>query len=306
MTATDSFPGPVLIGGSARSGTHAMGRLLDAHPRYHLIGTEARFHSSPNGLPDLLAGEGSMKRFLELCRGHWWRRGFKNRGGMNRIVSEEAREAGLIAFERDFDADPWEAARGLVAALLDQAAVGAGKPSWAEVSGWNIHNSPTLARLLPEARFINMVRDGRAVVAGHLKKRSLTDDPLRALQHWEKRVRSADAAIRRLPPGRVLTVELDDLAVRDREATYARIVELLEIDDDGPMRSYFDRHISAEGAHFGRWRERMAPADARRVDRRYRRLVRQLHRDGISWVPDPPDGGIRIGGGGLRLPTPGR
>ena len=151
-----------------------------------------------------------------------------------------------------------------------------------------------------------MVRDGRAVVAGHLKKRSLTDDPLRALQHWEKRVRSADAAIRRLPPGRVLTVELDDLAVRNREATYARVVELLEIDDDAPMRTYFDRQISAEGAHFGRWRERMAPADARRVDRRYRRLVRQLHRDGISWVPDPPDGGIRIGGRGLRLPTPGR
>jgi hypothetical protein len=306
MTPRDEFPGPILIGGSARSGTHAMGRLLDSHPRYHLIRTEARFHSSPKGLPDLFTGDVSMERFLELCRGHWWRRGFKSKGGMNRIVSHERLEESLAAFERDFDTDPWEAGRALVGALLDQAAAAAGKPSWAEVSGWNIHSAPTLARLLPHARFINMVRDGRAVAAGHLKKRSLTDDPIQALKHWEKRVRSADAAIRTLPPDRVLTVELDDLAVRDREAVYARVVTLLEIEDDAPMREYFDRHISAEGAHFGRWRERMAPADARRVDRRYRRLVRELHRDGITWVPEAADGGVRIRGKPLRLPLPGR
>ena len=31
------FPEPVFVGGSARSGTHAIGRLLNSHPRYHLI-----------------------------------------------------------------------------------------------------------------------------------------------------------------------------------------------------------------------------------------------------------------------------
>lgn len=298
------FPGPIFIGGSARSGTHAMGRLLDAHARYHLIGTEARFHSSPKGLPDLLTGGVSMDRFLAICRGHWWRRGFKNKGGMNRIMRRQELEDALEAFERAFQDDPWGAAGALVGALLGQAAERAGKPSFAEVSGWNIHNAPTLTRLLPSARFVNMVRDGRAVAAGHLKKRSLTDDPIRALHHWEKRVRSADAAIRALPAEKVLTVELDDLAARDREATYARVRELLEMDDDGPMRSYFEEHISPEGAHYGRWRERMAPADARRVDRRYRRLVRELHRDGITWVPEAADGGLRIGS--FRLPLPGR
>jgi Sulfotransferase family len=301
----ETFPGPILIGGSARSGTHAMGRLLDAHPRYHLIGTEARFHSSPTGLPDLLSGDISLDGFLKRCRGIWWRRGFKNRNGMVRIIDEERFEAALSAFEQSFpDDDPWGAARTLVADLLERTAALAGKPSFAEVSGSNITNAPTVARLLPRARFINMLRDGRAVAAGHLHKRSLTDDPMRALQHWEKRVRAAHAAIRRLPPERVLTVELDDLAARDRDATYARVVDLLELEDDAPMRAYFEASISPEGAHFGRWRERMAPPDARRVDRRYRRLVRELRRDGITWVREPEDGGLRVGP--LRVPVPGR
>ena len=39
-----------------------------------------------------------------------------------------------------------------------------------------------------------------------------------------------------------------------------------EIEDAFEMRKYFDREISAERAHVGAWRQRMAPADARRVD----------------------------------------
>lgn len=294
------FPEPVFVGGSARSGTHALGRLVGAHPRYHLIGTEARFHSFKEGLPDLLSGRVEMERFCELMRGHWWRRGFRSSQGLCRVASEEQREAALERFQRDFADDPWEAARTLVRAILDPAAARAGKTAWVEVTGWNVQSAPTLVRLFPNARFVNMVRDGRAVVAGHLKKKSLTDDPDEALLHWRRRIRAADAALRALPPGRGLVVHLDDLAARDRDRTFARVVEFLEVDDPEPMRRYFDAEISAEAAHLGRWRERMPPPEARRVDRRYRKLVRELRRSGIDWVPAPDDGGARLGP--LRLP----
>jgi hypothetical protein len=281
-----AFPAPVFIGGSARAGTHAMGRLVSAHPRYHLIPVEVRFHAARGGLPDLLAGKVDADQFVDRCRGYWWKSGLKRL----RAGDDDGRgwlESALERFRTAYERDPWSACRNLVRAVLDPEAERHGKPSWAEVTGPNIAAAPTLLRLLPRARFINMVRDGRAVVASMLKKKNMTDDPLRALEIWERRVRGADAAMRAVPPGAALVLSLDELVAVDRERSFRRLVEFLEVDDEAAMRDHFDRQVSAERAHFGRWRERMAPADARRVDRHYRRVVRGLRRDGIRWAPEP-------------------
>lgn len=290
-----SFPDPVFVGGVGRSGTHAMGRLLAAHPRYYLIRTEARFHVSHGGLPDLFEGRTEMEDFLKRMRGYWWKRGHGQRQGLQRVADRDQLETALERFEAEFERDRWGAGGRLVRSLLDPAAHRDGKPSWVEVTGQTVEQAPFLRRLLPHAKFINMVRDGRAVVAGTLQKVDMTDDPEKALDRWERMVRDADAAIRAAPEGSVLTVHLDDLVALDRDATFQRVVEFLEIDDVKPMRRYFRRRISADAAHVGRWRERMAPADARRVDRRYRRLVRRLHREGVTWAPLPEDSRFSFG-----------
>jgi hypothetical protein len=287
-----------------------MGRLVAAHPRYHMIRTEARFHAARGGLPDLLAGRVGMGRFLERMRGHWWKRGPRQNQGLQRITDRRRYEAALSAFEAGFDRDPWEASRELVRAIMDPAAERDGKPSWVEVTGDSIEQAPTLLRLFPEARFINMVRDGRAVVAGTLNKTNLTDDPMRALAKWERMVRAADTIYRAVPEGAMLVMPLDHLVALDREAAFRRLVDFLEIDDEEPMRRYHEDRISPERAHVGRWRERMAPADARQVDRRYRRVVRRLHRSGITWAPAPEaaDGlarRLRAAGGRVRPARPG-
>jgi hypothetical protein len=271
-----------------------MGRLVAADPRYTLIRVEARFHAASGGLPDLLAGRVSVEDFARECRGQWWRRGLRQGRGLQVVSDPETLESALAEFERDFAREPLDASRRLVRAVLDPAAEREGKPSWAEVTGPNIGSAPTLQRLFPNARFINMVRDGRAVVAGIINKTDMTDDPMRALGTWEKRIRAADAAIRATRPGSILVVSLDDLVALDRDGTFQRLAEFLELDDPTPMRTYFDSTISAERANFGRWRERMPPPEARRVDRRYRRVLRSLHRDGVSWVPTPQDGGRRL------------
>lgn len=282
-----SFPEPIFVGGVGRSGTHPMGRLIGADPRYHWIRTECRFHAAPGGLPDLCAGRTTLERFCERMRGRWWKRGARQRQGMQRIVEPAEYESALVELERDFPADPVAASRRLVRRLLDPAAERAGKPAWVEITGQVVEQAPFLLGLFPDARFVNMVRDGRAVAAGMVRKIDLTDDPLDALAKWERMVRAAAAALGAVPRERVLTVELDDFTARDREGTFRRLIDFLELDDPAPMRAYFEREISAERAHFGRWRERIPPSDARKVDRRYRRLVRRLHREGIGWAPKP-------------------
>lgn len=285
--AAEKFPQPIFVGGVGRSGTHVMGRLIDAGPRYHWIRTEVRFHAWRGGLPDLCAGNTTMDDFLEKMRGRWYERGANRRNGLKRVASREHLESALAEFEARFAADRLAASRELIRGLLDPAAERAGKPAWVEITGPVVEFAPFLFELFPDSKFINMVRDGRAVVAGTLKKVDLTDDPMLALEKWEQMVSSAGAALRALPPGRSMTVHLDDLTAHDRDATFARLVEFLEVEDPAPMREYFEREISAERAHVGAWRQRMAPADARMVDRRYRRVVRRLRRAGVDWAPAP-------------------
>jgi hypothetical protein len=135
-----------------------------------------------------------------------------------------------------------------------------------------------------------MTRDGRAVVAAILRKRDMTDDRIKALDHWVKRVRRSQVALREMPEDRVLTIQLDDLAAHDRDASYERLIRFLELEGkDGRLRRYFERTISPERAHVGGWRERISPDDARWVDRRYRRIVRRFRREGITWIPEPQD-----------------
>lgn len=302
MTAArEDSPGPVFIGGFGRSGTHAVGPLVGADPRYHLIETEARFHAVRGGLGDLLADEVGLDDFVRACETTWWERGFMRRQGLSRLMEREELDRALAQFRGGFAEDPWEAARRLVGDLLDPAAERAGKPSWVELTGRSVIYAPALRRLFPRVRFINIVRDGRAVAAGHLKKIDMTDDPIEALENWERMVRASHEGIAAVPAGTVLVIQLDDLVARAREQTFRSICEFLEIDDEGPMRRHFERKITAERAHIDQWRERMPPPEARRVDRRYRRMIRRLHEDGVWWAPAPRDGAPRIAG--VRIPA---
>ena len=173
-----------------------------------------------------------------------------------------------------------EASRRLVQRLLDPAAEEAGKQAWVEITGPVIEFAPFLLDLFPRARFINMVREGRAVVAGTLRKVDLTDDPMLVLAKWEQMVSAEGAAMRSLPDGpRAHDRPRRSDGARSR-SDLRSVVGFLEIADPAPMREYFEREISAERAHVGAWRQRMAPADARKVGRRYRRVLRKLRREG--------------------------
>jgi hypothetical protein len=292
----------VFIGGFGRSGTHAIGPLVGAHPRYHLVRTEARFYAVPGGLPDLIEGRTSMEDFLDRCRDLWWKRGFMRPQGLHLLVEPDELEAALERFQPAFERDRWAAGRGLMDDLIGPNAAREGAPSWVELTGRSVLYAPALVRMFPRARFINMVRDGRAVAAGHLNKTDMTDDPFEALWKWGRSIRATEDAIRAVPAGTVLVIHLDDLVALDREGTYRRVLDFLEIDDDEPMRRWFDKKLSATRAHTGKWRERMPPPEARRVDRRYRKMLRDFRRDGIDWVPAPAEGGIWVGP--LRIPRP--
>jgi Sulfotransferase family len=284
---TPDFPAPVFIGGSARSGTHAMGRMLTVHPRYHLIPVEARFHAGRRGLTEVLERGLDIDAYCERVLGEWWLRGLKADRGLVTIIERPELERATARLRSGWESDPWEAARRFIGEVLDPVAERAGKPTWVDLSGRNISQAPVLARLFERARFIHMVRDGRAVTAAILQKIETTDDREEAFGHWVARVRRSNLALQAMPPGAVLTIDLEEFAAHDRERQFERLISYLEVDDPSPLRDYFDREITAERANVGAWRQRLSPADARWVDRKYRRMVRELRREGADWAPAP-------------------
>jgi len=287
VTPEPDFPYPIFVGGSARSGTHAMGALLASSERYATVGVEARFHCANNGLADLLQDKTDLDGFCRRTLGPWWSRGIFGERGLCVIATRVQLEAAVEAFRAGFAGDHWRAARQLMKDLIDPTAERKGKPAWVDLSGYNVRAAPVMHRLFPRSKVIHMVRDGRAVTASILLKRDQTDDREEAFGHWLRRVRASHEGIQRMPAGAALTINLDQLTALDRDREFERLTGFLEIGDPISMRSHFEREISAERAHVGAWRERLAPADVRWVNRRYRQALKELRRDGIDYLPPP-------------------
>src|SRR4051812_46906915 len=76
---------PIFVGGTGRSGTTILGRLLGEHHGYSLVPIEAKFHCQPDGIPGYLRGEVTAQALSERLLGPWFtsRRG---RAGLEEII----------------------------------------------------------------------------------------------------------------------------------------------------------------------------------------------------------------------------
>src|SRR3954469_14227186 len=151
-------PPPVLfVGGTGRSGTHVLAKLLGKHSKMALVPVEVLFHVESSGYPGLLSGSVSKEQFLRRLRGFWWR-GFQTRRmrGLYRFVPEERFERAVVTFEPAFDDDPEGACRQLFFDLLGVRLERAGAPTLVEQSCDTIAQGAMLSRLFPEAKFIHV------------------------------------------------------------------------------------------------------------------------------------------------------
>ena len=152
----------VFVGGTGRSGTHVVAKLVGRHSGYENISNEVRFHCDPGGFPDLLSGAVNPDEFVAKLRGTWWRRvqTFQVRG-LHRNVPRKRFERAVDEFRDRFEDDPLAACRALFFDLLGPIAEEAEKPGLVEMSCDTVAQGPALLRIFEGARFIHSVRDGR-------------------------------------------------------------------------------------------------------------------------------------------------
>jgi len=276
---------PIFIGGTGRSGTHVLGRLLDRHPELASVPIEARFHCNKRGMPDLLGGRVSLEGYLEKLREFWWHRvrvDDQPRGLYN-LMPRSRLEAAIAAFESAYPTDPVGSCRGLFLGLLGPWAAEAGKPRLAEMSSHNIREAQTLRRLFGGARFVHAVRDGRDAASSVTTKTWGPDEVIAAIGWWAERLRAIEHGVRGEEDGSayalgdsLAVVVLDELVHGDREATYAGLLAHIGVEDAPPMREFFEGRMSAAGANRGRWARGLGALGRRRVLRRYERTLEAL------------------------------
>lgn len=288
-------PELVFIGGTGRSGTHALAQLLGRHQQFADIPIEARFHCNKRGMPDLLEGRITLSGYLEKLRGFWWHR-VRVDGqprGLYNLLSRAQFERALERFEAAHADDPIDACRGLYLDLLWPVAERSGRPGLVEMSSHNVRESQTLLRLFPEARIIHALRDGRDSASSVTGKTWGPGSLGAAIGWWAERLRAIDRGVRgeedgarfSIPEDRFRVVLLDDLVGAERESTYAGLLELCGISDDPAMRELFERSMTPQAAHVGRWRDDLGAAGRVWVQRSYERTVSALEREGNHAAP---------------------
>ena len=279
--------GPIFVGGTGRSGTSILAKLLGSHPQLVRVPIEVRFLADRNGLCDLVDGRTNKEQFRRAVLGQWWHR-TTARGetrGLHKIVERSELEAAVTDLMALIDRDPLAAAAQFTGRLLDPIASRAHALRWVEDTPPNITVASTLLRIVPTARLIHMVRDGRDVACSVVK---LTWGPKtlsEALEWWAQTLLSAHRASAAVGGARLLTVRFEDLVRDDRENTYRRLLTFLDLADETPMRKFFTNSVSGDRAHTGRW-QREVPADAQPgFLELYDRLLHDLTSAGAGPVP---------------------
>ena len=282
------MPSIVFIGGTGRSGTHVVARLLGRHSSYENISNEVRFHVDPGGFPDLLAGRTTPEKFAKRMRGRWYKGVALQRAslrGLHRYIDRKSLDAAVDRFLIVYEADPVAACRQLFLDLLAPIAAAAGKPGLIEQSCDTVAQAPTLLRLFPDARFVHVVRDGRDTAASRVaqarwlaKPRNLPE----GLEWWEARMRRINDGMKAIPDDQGIAISLDELIELRRLATYKRLRRFLGLKQEPRMRGFFRRQVSGGAGNVGRWRRRGDEERQERIDRSYREILDGFERDGVN------------------------
>ncbi len=217
--ATSGPPAPFVVS-ATRSGSTLMRLMLDSHPEM-AIPLETHF------VPDLIKARrwerADADRLAEVVTTH-------RRWGDFHLDADE--------LTRRFNAvEPLEIGE-VIRVFYELYAEQQGKPRWGDKTPGYVREMMRIEHVLPEARFIHLIRDGRDVALSVLGRDWGPDTVEGAARRWKKRVMRGREQAARLP--HYTEVRYEDL-ILETEPTLLRVCEYVELDYDESMLRYYER-----------------------------------------------------------------
>ncbi len=204
---------PIIIGGCGGSGTTLLRKMLDAHPEI-ACGPELSVFDRPR-LYELGTWEfytlWHKKSFDKLDEGVVYpirlfdQAKKENSSYFLYHLSEYATDEEFDALFDDEPETPVQLFRWLLSAYAEKK----GKKRWAEKTPNNIFCFEEIAKAMPDAQFIEVIRDGRDVAYSLENKRGI--DPLRAACRWNMAIEAGENNFVELPEYKCWTLRYEKL-----------------------------------------------------------------------------------------------
>jgi hypothetical protein len=188
-------------------------------------------------------------------------------------ISRSNLEKLMTSLRRDLKINRiWAARRFMKRFIALQDEAGSEK-YWVETTPMNIPTADKLLKLFPKALFITMVRDPRDVIASLLTKNWGPTTPMEGLTWIEKRLLDGHNALKEVPLKQKITIALEDLAIDNREETYRKLSNFLEIPESPEMGKFFEEELTPENATSGRWKQEISSPE---FDAAYAQVEKKL------------------------------
>ncbi len=199
---------PIFIVGANRSGTTLLRLILNAHVRIGIPDELIYFDTHLAGVPiERWRSPGlSEERYAAFVR-----RFLDGNAPAVHVLDRPALEQKILAGARDF--------RRPYRLLLRTWADRYGKARWGEKTPGNLFYADVIHDMFPQARFIHVVRDPRAVVHSMGKVDFFSNDVAFNALAWRKHVTAGRAVLERsVPAAQRITVRYEDLVSAPEEA----------------------------------------------------------------------------------------
>ena len=219
VASGDLAPAPFVVG-ATRSGTTLLRLMLDAHPE---MAIPSETHFIPNLIKAYRLESATPERMCEVVTAH-------RRWGDFHLDPEEL----LERFRAIDPINPGDAARAFFQLYAERE----GKTRWGDKTPGYVREMHRIESVLPEARFVHLVRDGRDVALSVLGMNWGPSTVPEAAFRWKKRILRAREQAPRI--GHYVEIRYEDL-VRDTEDTLRRICEFIELPYDEAMLRYHER-----------------------------------------------------------------